>query len=488
MVGLRCVFFDRFRDLIRTDPRGPTTGRAWRGHVEQQLWLPITLLDLKVFFNASVQHILAELEPHADEVQLDAGRALFRLICRSKPVIDYSELWQLFRTPLDGVGGFESQLNSKRDFLPIPTNSVIDLRTLETRPRSLDDFFSFEVPFAWNPRHPHVTDLSRFFVPDPSQQQNEDGDEEENEEVQEDVPEEKKDEETKEGKRLPPQQNAGVRGRVLDYAALKRHDRVSAFFAALADGDPEAYLHHQITQGFMLTGEYSKLVFCDYGEANSGKSTLSLLMQRALGPDAAVVLDRALLIAKSQPLRTSTPHLTPLMHSRYGVLSETQQGDVFAEGNLKRVTSDVVTYRTTNGSSHNFRSRCKLNVATNYLPGTRDRYVVDRVIIRLFAHKFPSSGAEKEVNDRELEEFLADPVLMSGALSWIIRGAHRYYNEPRGIVAMPESARRIHARWADPLKTFLDDNCMIDLSNKKKWIKENEFHERLSTWYFAFSL
>ena len=55
---------------------------------------------------------------------------------------------------------FMSLLDSKNEYLPIQNQKVINLKTLEIRPRTFDDFFTYECPVSYVDKTPNA---DRFF-------------------------------------------------------------------------------------------------------------------------------------------------------------------------------------------------------------------------------------------------------------------------------------------------------------------------------------
>ncbi len=291
---------------------------------------------------------------------------------------------------------FEKDINSSKHELPTRDGCVLNLRTMETRRRDIEDLWSHELPVSI---------------------------------AHEDEPEDARDAEQ-----------------------LLR--------SICAEDDPELKerpLTEYLTQimGYCLTGETTERKFYVlHGHAMNGKSTLMDTLHRIL-KTFYVQLSDDVFIDKGRS-GGATPELMPLLGARVGVLSETKKNADLEPKRVKELTgNDSISARALFKSQITFIPVAKYILMTNFLPrfDARDTAMNDRIRLVPFDARFQKNPTTQAFVDRFKEQGALDAVFRH-----FVKGAHTYYKN--GCVRDPPeravSAMNSYRGDLDTLGQFLE--------------------------------
>jgi putative DNA primase/helicase len=253
---------------------------------------------------------------------------------------------------------FESEIiNKKPHELPIQNGKIIDLRTLEVRLRTKDDFWSVECP--------------------------------------------------------------------VDFLGIDSDmSEVLEFMGSITCGSEALTDYHRRLWGYMLSGEISdRSLHIFWGNGCNGKSSIVNIFKQILGKDLSVSLSEDVMI-KKKASRGASPELMSLMHSRCGILPESDKKEVLNSKRVKTITGDdSITARHLFGHLVEFKTQCKPILPTNHKPAIDidDKAILDRVKLVPFLARFEKNSKNndyiKNLQENKLNEFF----------TWFCTGARDWY-------------------------------------------------------------
>ncbi len=208
------------------------------------------------------------------------------------------------------------------------------------------------------------------------------------------------------------------------------------FFLQVANNDMPLAAYMQKMLGYFLTpATASRKFFYWYGpQGSNGKTTIEELLKSVMGllyapADAATVLYR------SGRATSHDSHLLALDKKRLGMYSETRPDAVLDDAKIKALTGDGgdLSVRQAGSSEHkSIHLSAKIVIQSNYKPNfiQLDSAIKDRLVLVPFMARFednPGPGAFKKSG-----EFvhLLKTVYLNEVFTWIVRGAHRWYQQP----------------------------------------------------------
>lgn len=207
---------------------------------------------------------------------------------------------------------------------------------------------------------------------------------------------------------------------------------------AMLSGDKELLDYFQRACGYMATGYASEkcLIFL-LGPTNTGKSFISLLLQKVLGDYAVTVPANILMSMKYES--QLTPHLHRLPGKRLAAISEAKLTAVFDEGLLKAVTGgEPISINPKYGKPYQFQPECKFLIVANDKPRVLDMSDAfwDRIHIIQLKHVIPAE--ERRPIEKIIDEYIEKEG--AGILNWLIDGEikrqkHRLnFNVPKTMI------------------------------------------------------
>jgi P4 family phage/plasmid primase-like protien len=223
-------------------------------------------------------------------------------------------------------------------------------------------------------------------------------------------------------------------------------------FRVLPDDDVRDWV--QRMAGYALTGDVGEqcLAFC-FGDGANGKSVFLDVVLKILG-DYGLRAAPDLVLAKVGEAHPT--ELADLEGRRFVVCSEIDQGRMWNEGLIKRITGDAtITARRMREDFFTFNATHKLFIAANTKPRVRgtDNGIWRRMKLIPWPVKIP-----KGEQDKGLSSWLAQHE-GPGVLAWLVRGCLAWQN--RGLEE-PEAIKRATAEYRmseDVIGRWIADHC-----------------------------
>jgi len=248
------------------------------------------------------------------------------------------------------------------------------------------------------------------------------------------------------------------------------------------EGDPDKIEYFKRVMGYCATGETSSdAVFCLYGVAGTGKSTLIDTVKNALSSSNGIngfgtMLKADLQSAKSGSVRDG---IARARYKRLIIVKELDERNDLSWGTIKELasTSSAIEVRKLYEGTENIYPKFKLVFDTNHMPKceTPDNSILRRLKIIPFRHVFVDKD---ETTAKKLEGEL------EGVLHWIVEGARAYYKEGLGNPEFLDEELEIYKEDMDPL--FIDtwfknsgyviDSSVISLPSDR-WVKSMTLYE-----------
>ena len=227
--GLTDLFMEKYQSLIKLTN---TSGDGYIWNPDTALWedKPASYF-LHVIQKFMESKVLFYIHKHSSGEHQDAEK-IIKLTRVLDKVRDIKQAENIFK----GAKGqlyapdFQAKLNAISHLLPIKDQRVINLKTLETRDRSINDLFDFEIDIDF------TDDMERYDFTD------------ENE--------------------------------VTDYCKTQLPD-AEKFFLQIMNGSNEIKTYLQMNLGYCLTGEINqRCIYIFWGCGSNGKSTVCDLMTK----------------------------------------------------------------------------------------------------------------------------------------------------------------------------------------------------------------
>lgn len=242
------------------------------------------------------------------------------------------------------------------------------------------------------------------------------------------------------------------------------------------DSDPEKMEYFKRVMGYCATGETrSDAVFCLYGIAGTGKSTMIDTVMKALSSSNKVNGYGTMLKADLQSANSSSARdgIARARYKRLIIAKELDERNDLSWGTIKELasTSSAIEVRELYGRTENIVPKFKLVFDTNHMPKceTPDNSILRRLKIIPFRHVFTNKDESMSTNlESELE----------GVLHWIIEGACDYYKEGLGNPKFLDEELSYYKSDMDPFfidAWFENGNYVIESSMSKidseLWVK-----------------
>ena len=242
------------------------------------------------------------------------------------------------------------------------------------------------------------------------------------------------------------------------------------------DGDPEKIEYFKRVMGYCATGETrSDAVFCLFGIAGTGKSTMIDTVMKALSSSNKVNGYGTMLKADLQSANYGSARdgIARAKYKRLIIAKELDERNDLSWGTIKELasTSSAIEVRELYGRTENIVPKFKLVFDTNHMPKceTPDNSILRRLKIIPFRHVFTNKN---ELTARNLEGEL------EGILHWIVEGARCYYTEGLGNPKFLDEELSYYRSDMDPFfisAWFENGNYVIESSMSKieseLWVK-----------------
>ena len=295
---------------------------------------------------------------------------------------------------------FESKVINKSIYeLPIKGCKVINLKTLEVRDRTRNDFFSFELKVDF---------------------------------------------------------------RGIDYD-FEKH--VLPFFRGITCNSPKLIDYHRRLWGYMMTGSISdRSLHIIWGNGLNGKTSLVNIFKNIMG-DFAVSLDEDTMMKKSSS--GAKPEMMDLLHSRCGILPESDKKESINSKRVKTITGDdEISARHLFGHITKFKTQCKPVFPTNFKPeiDIDDKAILDRLKLIPFLANFEKNIVNKayitDLQENRLDDFF----------TWFCIGARDWINGDELIPCSEMNDQMdIYIKENNPIIDFLEET--FDLIPKEDYDK-----------------
>lgn len=208
--------------------------------------------------------------------------------------------------------------------------------------------------------------------------------------------------------------------------------------------------------GYTLTGRTTeKCMLVISGPTNTAKSTITEPLYRALGAvhdgGYATTWDADVVQADARVNRAEK--LNKVRGARMVLVGELAKGSRMADNFVKQFTGgDTMDARGLYKDSYSYRPTAKLWMATNYVPGSADRALQERLLLLPFLHT-------PERKDPRLKAHLEESSdAQQAMLAWAARGC-RWWLQERSLGDTPwlDAARAEYALESDPILQFAHD-------------------------------
>ena len=307
--------------------------------------------------------------------------------------------------------GFVARLNGSKDTVSIMGGKLIELRTLNVRDRTRDDYYTFESDVTWVDATPDADEYIRGMCMDPT------------------VEDEK------------------------ELAELPENERYKR------NEDKEKQL--LTWMGYTVTGDTTaRCVFNIVGKPGSGKSTLVELQHSTMGKHRSTKLASALIFGrKKEDPNAHTAGLNKVEGKHLGWMSETQKGLAFdVDGISKLVGDGVLDLRRLNKEGHDAENKAKFSCFSNHM-GILPDDPVERceVLKKLFIielnHRVDTKNKD---NIRFKNETVTSPSFRNqfATLAW--KSAKKYYDDGCTF-AIPDAEAIIDRYTRTSITRFVED-------------------------------
>jgi P4 family phage/plasmid primase-like protien len=252
---------------------------------------------------------------------------------------------------------------------------------------------------------------------------------------------------------------------------------------------------YQVRIGQAITGHMTpddRLVIAQGGGSN-GKSTVNIGTARAAGSYYLLVSDRVLLANPDQ-------HPTELMDLkgvRYAVAEETPEARRLAVSRLKKtIGTPEITARKIHKDSVTFRATHSFFLSTNYRPMVEE--TDPGTWRRLCLVRFPFTFRPTQEDVITPDDLLGDPNLRArceanpdvwaAALTWMVEGARKWYENDRIMPALPDRVEAETYAWreeSDQVLCYIGERLKFDVEAVHKHVAAMDLLDDINAWLTA---
>lgn len=216
------------------------------------------------------------------------------------------------------------------------------------------------------------------------------------------------------------------------------------------------------------TTEYERAILL-LGRGGNGKSKVLNMVQAMVGPDYRAAVELSQLDNRFQQ-----SHLDGKL---INVMSETSTDGAMPDATIKKIISgETLTAERKFKDAFDFRPTCKLWLATNHLPSTKD--FSDGLFRRFTILQFPNRFDDRPDVDTELDAKLKAET--SGVLNFCLDALASVYDRHR--LTTPASSTEIAQGWrlsSDQVVQFLDEAVVLDNAARTP---SNDIYQLYTAW------
>jgi P4 family phage/plasmid primase-like protien len=245
----------------------------------------------------------------------------------------------------------------------------------------------------------------------------------------------------------------------VEYRPTADMSSVNDFMNSITCNSTELKDYHRRLWGYMMTGEISdRSLHVFWGNGCNGKSSIVNIIKGIMGDTFVVALSEDVMCTKPKS-RGASPEMMDLLHSRCGIMPETDKKEKINSKRVKTITGDdSIKARHLFGHLVQFQTQCKPIWPTNYKPviDVEDQAIIDRLKLVPFMGRFEKNPQNtKYINDLQtnhLDEFF----------TWFCTGARDWY---AGADLIPCQEMKIemdkYISECDIVAEFIDDTFDI---------------------------
>lgn len=236
--------------------------------------------------------------------------------------------------------------------------------------------------------------------------------------------------------------------------------------------------------GYCLTGLTSeKAIACVFGEADTGKSTVSGAVYAALGNVASsgYAVSWTSKVIQDNDRVNREEKLHHAIGARLCVTAELRKGSQMDAAFVKEATGgDVVDARALYAGSVNFKPQLKLLLHTNYTPRSADPALQNRLRFLELTERLSEVEKGRRLGGTDVKTFLeTDPEQQAAVLAWCVEGCRFWQEEGLGKPPGHAEALRAYEEASDGVLRFVR-MCLAPLDDDRsaEWVPK-DFVERL---------
>ncbi len=229
----------------------------------------------------------------------------------------------------------------------------------------------------------------------------------------------------------------------------------------------------QKAMGYSLTGSTrEKVMFLLLGPTDAGKTTF-LEVPREIFPDYSKRISIESLMWSKQQDNNTSADLADLRGARFAVTSEVEEGQRLRESMLKSITQGMGTIKKARKYENpiEFPETHKLWLDANFAPVIRgiDAAIWNRMLPIPCDHVIPKGKQDRELKAKLLRE-------AEGIVSWVVRGAVRWYAE--GLEPIPNEVERRRGKWRAEMDIISEHLAEFYVEDPQGWCFASEMYKR----------
>jgi P4 family phage/plasmid primase-like protien len=244
---------------------------------------------------------------------------------------------------------------------------------------------------------------------------------------------------------------------------------VHKFIGDITLGSADLADYHRRLWGYMLTGEISdRSLHIFWGNGCNGKSSIVNIVKGILGDTFAVNLSEDTMLKKDG--RGASPEMMDLLHSRCGIMPESDKKEKLNSKRVKTITGDDdIKARHLYGHLVQFKTQCKAIWPTNHKPAIdiEDQAILDRLKLVPFLARFEKNAENtkyiKDLQENKLNQFF----------TWFATGARDWY-AGQELIPCKEMSIEMNKYISefDVVAEFLEDS--YDIVTEEEYTKANK--------------
>lgn len=326
--------------------------------------------------------------------------------------------------------------DSQPGLLPVLGNKVVNLKTKEVTVRTLEHYFTYEIPINYDPTKTDPK-VQKFF------------------------------------------------------AELMLEDQFPAETPLVLTSFLQRFIGYSISGS---TKEQKMGVLIGDENGSNGKGKFVALMRKVFSPIVKCP-DKCVIMGKSTG-EAPSPQLHALRNCRIAAISELEKDVAMNESSFKGTTGeDVKASRDPHGGVMEWIPKFVLWVQTNYPPlCSGDGATLRRILLITFAARFVENPTEINHRkiDKEIDLMFNDKDFQEAFLTWAIEGSFQYFKnglmEPESIIAKNNEYKNSQDTFlafahdqilgCTSLSIEQEDGTIVDNKNNIKWYTSSSVHKR----------